>query len=465
MKNFASVAIPFVIVLASSTPVFAEVTPAKPPDSQATFVSNFGRMFPNLPGFVTPTNQQIADLAQTQLDPNVTPGPKDNLEIPSGDTYLGQFIDHDLTLDMSPSPTSPVDPTTLQSGRSFLFDLDSVYCGGPAAFPSIYAADQKHFLIQEPNPNGVRDLPRNANGSAILCEGRNDENEIISQMHVAFLKFHNRLIDDGYSFNDAKRTMTLYYQWIVLHEFLPAIVGQQTVDSYLKGGVPRVYKPGNLLRPTVPVEFSVAAYRFGHSIVRKAYFMSDAVGKIEVFNPATDDLHGGRQIPVGRQIEWKYFFHSLNEVPNDPDNNHSRNIDPLLSAGLFNLPIPGAEATGSNVLAYRNMVRAKFYNMPSGQSVAAAYGLPVISPAELNLGPGFETGTPLWYYILAESDRVANGKKIGPVGSRIIADVFVSLLEVDKDSILRVEKKFVPAAGQFGMADFLRAAGVADDDE
>jgi hypothetical protein len=405
-----------------------------------------------------PTAQQIADLAGTMLDPNDVSG--DNVGLTSGFTYFGQFVDHDLTKDPVPQGVA-ADPTTIENQRTFRFDLDSVYGGGPRVSPQLYAADRKHFLLQETNANGVRDLPRNPDGSAILVEGRNDENEIISQIHTAFLKFHNTLIDSGASFDKARETTIQYYQWIVLHEFLPHIVGQDAVDRALRWG-PRLYKPGNPHSPMTPVEFSVAAYRFGHSQVRKAYELNATTGKIQVFSTTAPDLRGGRQLPAGRQIDWGTFLSALNR-PGLPLN-VGRKIDTLISSGLFSLPIPGAEATGSNVLAFRNMLRAELYDMPSGQDVARALHLPVITPAELNLGPGFETGTPLWYYILAESER-AGGTKLGPVGATIVAEVMVRLLEIDKSSILN--DRFVPrppiapARGQFSLADFLVFAGVA----
>lgn len=433
---------------------------ARPP----AMPSFFGEIFPKLPGFTTPTPQQLADLAQTMLDDTAPAG--DDANRPSGFTYEGQFIDHDLTLDQVPQPSVPIDPTTIQNARTFRFDLDSVYGGGPAASPQLYAADRKHFLVQEDNGNGVRDLPRAGDGSAVLVEGRNDENEIISQFHIAFLKFHNALIDQGMSFAQAQRSTINHYQWFVLHEFLPKIVGQQVVDDTLSNRVRRFYKPGNPNRPMTPVEFSVAAYRFGHSIVRKAYELNEDSGKIQVFSldPAVPDLRGGRPLPAGRQISWGNFFTELTG-PDDADGvNLGRLVDTKISASLFALPIPGAEATGSNVLAFRNMLRASFYGMPSGQDVAKAMGVPVISPATLNLGPGFERGTPLWYYILAESER-AGGDVVGPVGARLIADVFVRLLEIDKDSILRngfvPRPPLAPAVGQFKTSDFLVDAGVA----
>jgi hypothetical protein len=430
----------------------------------------FGRMFPNLPGLTSQTPQELADLASSMQDPNVTdpaPGSHDNDFTPSGDTYFGQFVDHDLTLDSSPSPTEPVDQVGEPDGRTFEFDLDSVYGRGPVGDPQLYAPDHEHFLVQNPNPNGVRDLPRNPDGSAILVEHRNDENEVLSQIHTAFLLFHNRLVDEGMPYALARLTTIRYYQWIVLHEFLPAIVGQDVVDGFLPGCspcLPHFYDLGNPAKPMVPLEFSVAAYRFGHSMVRRAYELTTTSGKIQVFSFTQPDLRGGRNLPAGRQIDWGNFVDALERTDNVAHFNHSRDIDTLISSSLFQLPIPPVEASGSNVLAYRNMIRAKFYGLPSGQDVATAMGIPPIPPSLLGLATAFDNGTPLWYYVLAES-QLAGGKKLGPVGGRIVADILTQLLQNDSGGILRGNftpmPPIAPAPGQFGLADFLVFAGVA----
>lgn len=431
--------------------------------------SRFGFMFPGLPAFTDPTSQQLADLAQTQLDPG-TDG-ENNPAMGSGFTYFGQFIDHDLTLDTLPQPSAPVDPRTLSNGRTFRFDLDSVYGNGPAGSPQLYEADGEHFRVQDPNPNGVRDLPRNPDGSAVLVEGRNDENELISQLHVAFLKAHNRLVDEGMSFAQARRTLTLHYQWAVVHDYLPHIVGQATVDRFLHGRQVRGdFKPQNPNAPMTPVEFSVAAFRFGHSQVRPGYELNETSGIVPVFSFTDPDLRGGRELPAGNQINWGNFFPELAAAGDTDGGNISRKIDTLISQPLFRLPIPGAEASGSNVLAFRNMLRAKLYGMPSGQTVAREIGIPVITPASLNLGAGFEHGTPLWYYILAESAR-NGGSTLGPVGGRIVADVMLHILAVDQNSFLNRERRFTPdpeIAGEDGamtISDLLVFAGVVDTDE
>ena len=421
-------------------------------------VSPFGEVYPRLPGLTSQTNQEIADLAQTQLDPNADS--ENNPTMLSVFTYMGQFIDHDLTLDTSPSPTAPVDSTTLTNNRSLKFDLDSVYGGGPAVAPQLYEADGIRFRVG-PNVNGVIDLPRNADGSAVLVEKRNDENQILSQIHAAWLLTHNRLVDSGLTFAQAQRQTIQLYQRIALEEVLPHFVGQSVVDQAV-ARQRSTYLAGNPLRPMTPVEFSVASYRFGHSMVRRAYRLQPGPGgaagaNIQVFSLTLPDLRGGRPLTADRAIDWGNFVPELSRPENAASVNISRKIDPLISSSLFVLPIPGAEAAGSNVLAFRNMIRAKFYDMPSGQDVANAMGLPVITPAELNLGPAFSNGTPLWYYILAESSRASGGATLGPVGGRLTADVMIRILELDRDSILNDRA----APGAFRLADLFVTAGLA----
>jgi hypothetical protein len=396
-------------------------------------------------------------LAQTQLDPNADAG--DNLQVPSGFTYGGQFVDHDLTSDLSPQPFAPVNPVGLPNARTFRLDLDSVYGSGPAGSPQLYAADRAHLRVANPNVNGVPDLPRNGDGSAVLVEPRNDENEIISQIHTAFLLAHNRLVDGGATFTQARAAMVATWQHIVLDEYLPAVLGQRAVSAAL--AKPRgqlIYKPGNPNNPMTPVEFSVAAFRFGHSEVRKAYEVNEGTGKIQVFSFTQPDLRGGRPLPGDRQIAWGNFFDALTD-PDDADGvNHTRHVDTLISSSLFQLPIPGAEASGSNVLAFRNMLRAKFYALPSYESVARALG---VAPAG---APVFPTGTPLWYGVLRESE-LAGGLVVGPVGARIIAETIVGVLEADNDSILRKRVTVNRAVSPDGRPTFenvLVFAGVAD---
>jgi hypothetical protein len=446
---------------------------------------NFGRLFSNLPGFTAPTTQEDLDLSLADQDPNLPP---ENLNEPSGMTYLGQFADHDLTLDLVPQPVAPIDPATIPNNRTFMFDLDSVFGNGPSANPELYAADGKHLCIQNPNPNGVPDVCRNPNGSAVIPDGRNDENEIIGQIQVAFIEFYNRLIDQGMSYEQARSTEVHYWQWIVLHELLPTFVGQNVVDQYLSqvGASPN-YRLSTPLFPSntfTPVEFSVAAYRL-HTIVRLAYVINDTPGnKIQVFNAAGNDLHGGRNIPAGRQIDWGNFLTQLATTPPvvngapAADFNFGRPFDHLISKSLFNLPIPGAEPSGSNNLAFRNLDRGRFYALPSGQDVARALGVDPIPADQINptTDAVFNTATPLWQYINAEAERTQGSARLGPVGAAIVAQTMLRVLASSPDSIIakqgatnlyrltfHPDSSFIApcSGGQFNFASFVVFAGAA----
>jgi hypothetical protein len=211
------------------------------------------------------------------------------------------------------------------------------------------------------------------------------------------------------------------YRYVVFNDYLPQIVGEDAVKTALKTPVNKgFFQPGKDT-PFTPVEFAVAAFRFGHSQVRNAYNINDArdangnLIAVPVFDftpdPLIGDLSGGRVLPANRIIDFDNFFA---ELPQDGGPLLiGRAIDTQISSSLFQLPIPGAEGGGDNVLAFRNMLRAKFYDMPSFESVAAAMGIPpLIDPATGKpVDPVFPdpdgagpatAGTPLWYGILRE---------------------------------------------------------------
>jgi hypothetical protein len=406
--------------------------------------------------------------------------------VPSFFTYFGQFLDHDMTLDTLPLPTEFVDPNTIPNLRDPRLNLDSVYGKGPEGNPELYEADGKHFKV-----NG-RDLPRNPSCvvpnlavsistpcPAIIAEGRNDENQVIAQIHVAFLRAHNKLIDQGYTFEQARQLMKWRHQWIVVHEFLPEVLDPGVyADVFRSDGKiqTKYYDPNNAAKADMPVEFSVAAYRFGHSQVRRAYNITKGGGRVQVFNNTVGDLHGGRQIAADHEIFWPNFL-IVDGQPTtgqpgttQPVANISRKIDTLLSSGLFALPIPGAAPEGSAILAKRNIQRARGYGLPSGQDVAARLGITALSNADIAADnhiprlrpfiadPTYQDKLPLWLYMLAESQIVHNGAKLGPVGSRIVAEVIGGLLDADNRSYYR--KHWKPESGVFRAQDLLREAGL-----
>jgi hypothetical protein len=449
---------------------FASNNPLAPVDSPAMWAmlamarkreeveepSSFGRMFGNLEPLNQQTNEELRVLAQGMLEEGAIANPKGTT---GGVTFFGQFIDHDLTLDTLPQPDAPVDPTTLVNGRTFAFDLDSVYGGGSSKSPQLYDGDK--FKLGVATDGVSPDLPRDPKtGQAILAEARNDENLIIAQIHLSFLRLHNELVDQGMSFDEAHDTVVNAYRYVVLNDYLPQIVGQDAVDAALKKPVYEgFYDPGKGT-PLTPVEFSVAAFRFGHSQIRNAYNINDASGGVPVFSlDGTADLHGGRQLPANLIIDFDNFF---SELPQDGGPLLiGRAIDTKISQSLFQLPIPGAEGGGDNVLAFRNLLRAKFYDMPSGEAVAEAMGFEPLRDADGNLVPPlFPEGTPLWYYILREAEVTSGGAELGPVGGGIVAEVFVGLLRQDNHETIYQTTVNLPdvSGGDFRIGDLLVAA-------
>ena len=458
-------------VLLTALPLAPSPTSA----GEAKAKSQFGRLFPELAAYVAPTDEAL-DALTAAAGPNGEPGPMfdENLaegnnpdNVPAFFTYFGQFLDHDMTLDTQPLPTSSVDPTTLTNVRDPRMNLDSVYGRGPDQNPELYEADRKHLKV-----NG-RDLPRNADGSAIVGDARNDENQVIAQIHVAFLHAHNRLIDKhkGGNLEQARNLMRWRFQWIIVHEFLPEVLEAATYADVFRpdGSIKtRFYDPKQAFKAEMPVEFSVAAYRFGHSQVRRAYRLTEGGPFVQVFDNTPNDLHGGRPIAPDHIIFWPNFL-AIDGQPSTgtPAANISRKIDTLVSSGLFLLPIPGAAPGGSEILAKRNIQRARAYGLPSGQAVAARLGIPVLTNEQIiaaipRLGvladPAYNGEIPLWLYVLAESRIVHNGAKLGPVGSRIVAEVVGGLLASDVRSYYR--RGWNPDGGVFRSQDLLREAGV-----
>ena len=96
------------------------------------------------------------------LDATPNDPARDNLNIPSGFTYLGQFIDHDITLDTSGIGERIDDPLTIENFRTSALDLDSIYGLGPGASPQLYARDPaKDFAPSAKFLIGVADASRN----------------------------------------------------------------------------------------------------------------------------------------------------------------------------------------------------------------------------------------------------------------------------------------------------------------
>ncbi len=463
----------------------ASVAGAVDPSQQ----SSFGRMFPTLdadpvePGFqgFRGSDQDLTDLVQTQEDKGLAQ--LDNDGVPAGFTYLGQFIDHDLTRNLDPLPEKQLDPTTLKNFRTAAFDLDSVYGKGRTDRSSrhMYNPDGTFKVQEEDEENGVLpDLVRDEDGRAtLLIEPRNDENLIIAQLHLAVQSFHNELIEEGKSFSEARRLTQWHYQWVVVNDYLPHVVGQDRVNMFLGKPVTNgFYKPGNPDAPMTPTEFSTAVFRYGHSQVRDSYEVNDLSedAPIKVFDtssPDAEDLRGAQHINDRTHIDWSEFFEI--DGAQEFEGNLSRKLDTKISASLFDLPLgaPGLPSAGTNVLAQLTLIRSSRYDIPSGQDIARQMGIPVLANNKLGLNqstyPSFNGEAPLWFYMLAESELNENGGvRLGDVGGRIVAEVFIDQLAVDPGSYLNARRPFTPSVeheGAFTIGDFLTFAGVVELEE
>ncbi|HVW86624.1 MAG TPA: hypothetical protein VHB50_18190, partial [Bryobacteraceae bacterium] len=219
--------------------------------SSPLFDGPFGRIFRALPpaDFGPTDNDSIQALTALAAKMTADPDPpKDGPDpeeggIPAAYTYLGQFIDHDLTFDPASSLQRQNDPDALVDYRTPRFDLDNVYGRGPDDQPYLYE-DGRMFVLGEPitgaaaNPNG-KDLPRSnpANGiqRAIIGDPRNDENIIVSQLQGLLHRFHNKVAADntGWDFSRVQREVRFHYQWLVLHDFLPAVIDADVLHGVM----------------------------------------------------------------------------------------------------------------------------------------------------------------------------------------------------------------------------------------
>ncbi|PSH56405.1 hypothetical protein CU103_29910 [Phyllobacterium sophorae] len=418
--------------------------------------------------------------------------------IPAGFTYFGQFVDHDITFDVSSTLDAETDANTINNMRSPALDLDSVYGRGPGLDPFLYdfpasgpaTAIKLHRGTNTPTgsggPSNNADLsgmvpqtnwevPRmQGTNTAVIGDPRNDENLIIVQFQHAMLRFHNAVVDlllavafAGDIFAEAKRIVTHHYQWAVVHDFLERICGATAVNNAMTSVSAPIGSPFQM-----PVEFAVAAYRFGHSMVRDTYwvnfnFPNATLGKVFEFNR-------NPRLPVFSNwvVDFNAFFDTGVPVP---VHNKARKIDSFMANGLESLPgFAGMMA----ILATRNLRRALALGLPSGQGMANAFGITPMTTAQLTSGlPAAEVAvlnssgglllskTPLWYYVLREAAVLHSGNQLGPVGGSIVAETFVRILKRDASSYLNVAGGFTPilpssTAGDFTVADLVTFAGV-----
>ncbi len=472
------------------------------PDGILAPEGRFGRLFPFLDPR-QPTGEALCESMGAAGGPmDLGAATHDSTTLAAGFTFLAQFLDHDLDFDPTSSLERQTDPSGLTNFRTPALDLDNVYASGPSATPYIYdnTSGGEKLLV-----NGT-DLARSSQGTALIGDPRNDENMIVSQLELAFMKAHNAIVDglragtfkDAYGapattnedtsggestvFLAAQQLLRWHYQWMVVHEFLPLICGQKIVDNILANG-PKFFRPSKKHEPYIPVEFSVAAYRFGHATIRANYDVNPAHLGVPLFptNPAAPttprtDLRGGPVDP-SFALQWSNFFQ---RDPMHPPQKAKR-IEPFLNTLLLDLPngvVPANVPAPLRSLATRNLFRSEALMVPSGQDVARVMGVAnVLEASDLRkvaMDSGGKTlpltdeqlrSCYLWYYLLAEAYHDSKGDRLGEAGAQIVAQVFIGVIDADALSYRNMFPKWTPtlprvAAGTFTIVDLLNLAGV-----
>jgi hypothetical protein len=384
-------------------------------------------------------------------------GPDATVE--AGWPFFGQYLAHDITADRSPLGHR-ADPEQIRNFRTPRANLEGLYGAGPIGSPYLYDnSDPAKLLLR---PEGI-DVPRNQQGIALVGDPRNDVHLFMNQMQVGFIRLHNRLVDrlreDGVPeadlFEEARRSATWHYQWVILREFLPLLIGAELVDRLLDFGAD-LYRPVEDDEPFIPFEFADAAYRYGHSQIRQRYRVNESLGPVPVF----PDLIGFCEVPPSRQVDWSLLF----DVPGQPAAQRAKRIDGRLPESLIALPqaVSGVEETDAYAsLANRDLQRGQAIGLPSGEAVAKALRVEPLTAEQVGLAEfGWTDETPLWSYVLREADVLHDGDRLGPVGGRIVGEVLVGIIDADPESFRSVDRRWKPTLpsydpDNFGIADIL----------
>jgi len=403
----------------------------------------YARMFPELPSFeADEAFLHALGRAGGLCDGGDLDDPAESLgETAAGWPVFGQFAAHDITADRS-ALRSHADGAALQNARSPQLNLECLYGDGPVGHPFLYQRnDPAKFVL---GPDGT-DLQRNAEGIAVIGDPRNDSHTLVAQMHLAMLKIHNSFVDEARRrqvandrvFEEAARQLRWHYQWCVLHEFLPALVGEALAGEVLHEG-PQWFRPAD--GAFIPLEFADAAYRYGHCQIRHRYLLNRETKPVAVF----PDLLGFQKIPRERAVDWSLFF----DAPGRRTAQRSKKIDGKLVQSLIQLPVAitgECEIDAYHSLAVRDLQRGQGVGLPSGEAVARHLGAALLTPQQIGVAStGWRAETPLWFYILREAAACTGGQHLGPVGGRIVAEVLTGLIDRDKESFRQVSPEWRP---------------------
>lgn len=440
----------------------------------------FTRIVPHVDAKRGTRNFDPANMPGRFSEAETTPA---EMDMTGGFAYLGQFIDHDITLILEDEVNFLLPPfvksAAVEDGefinlRTPGLDLDSVYGFGP--FEGVSAAEGWYDLDTAVGlrfkfgvgPSGAVDHHRDAiTGRALIGDHRNDENGMVGQIHRAFMQLHNVRVDEILErdsidemtlvpdspawwavFNEARNFTTAYYQGIVANDFLPRLTGRSLFDAMLDETEPLGPLPEG---PQIPLEFGQGLYRL-HTIVPNAV----QIGSEDFVSPIDPILRS--------TVHWGYIF-GPRAIP-------ASRVDTAVPAELRNiidLVIPGVGSVNLD-LGRINVMRGRETELPSGEEylyfLKDELGLNARSEdtirGKLILNWTSGTGmfndpddapmmddllaenTDLWAYCMAEADL--NNGLLGPVGQDIIERTFANLLLDDDYSLVGANSNQFTAA-------------------
>jgi len=403
----------------------------------------YGRLFPDLPVFSADhaflyglgRTGGLCDCGDGRDDPSSLG------EEAAGWPFFGQFVAHDITADRS-TIGHHVDPVELRNARSPQLNLECLYGDGPVGHPYLFRRDDPAKLLLGTDD---ADVLRNVEGTAIIGDPRNDSHLFMSQMHLAFARAHNAFVDRARAegvgaaavFEHAARELRWNYQTVIVREFLPLLIGDGLTTLILKGDR-RYYRPA--AEPFIPLEFADGAYRYGHSQIRHEYTLNGKSGAL----PILPDLIGFKPVAPAHRVDWTQLF----DADGRRTAQRAKKLDGRLVRALIALPaaLTGETEEELHSLATRDLERGQGVGLPSGEAIAKLMGETPLSADEVGANDaGWPGETPLWYYVLREADVRAGGNRLGPVGGRIVGEVLIGLLDLDRSSVRHAPAAWTPA--------------------
>jgi len=405
--------------------------------------------------------------------------------IPAGYTYLAQFIAHDLTFNGFTIPGEKKSKN--QNFRTPALDLDSVYGKNPSTSPYLYDFKENCILFKLNKRTFKTTIKRNKRDKydayfeyldlprydevALIPDPRNAEHILLRSLQLLFMIYHNTLtkkiikkkkdnIDPFHLFSEIKKNVIKVYHDIIQHDLLPSLISNKLIKkerkNILKGK--GIYQNKEI---SIPISFSFAAFRFGHSMVRPLYNFTEFGTKKNFGDSIIKPKK--KKLLTSPYINFNQFFFSPKN--RNSKSNLSELITPWITSELEDFKETKKNRSLNIVgidLIKRNLISGFMVKLPSGQSTAKQLGIKKKNIYSLDFLDDlafkipnipfdyypFSKHSPLWLYILYETYFLNEKKwkkrkkeedegigslskhkdKLGPVASMITLKVILGIL-------------------------------------